>query len=299
MDLYSAIREAVKLQGEEVIKEERFVNILSDLHCFASNSSLKHIFKVLYASDCMNKIYSIWKSKDKTDNTELRFEIQKTTSYISTKYAIKSDYVCFCLENIYYALYLIPEITTLWEDSSFANPDLIGLWDFHYKESKEMSLEIKRDGTASASSGTKYKWQYSNDIFVLYIEDFVYYKGSIENNIIKGVAYSIYKPLGWAWFATKRNDGLTIDNLESGTWVIINDVPDLEDNHLRFLPKNILESSIYGVGRWTLENEKLEIVTANNFIKYEASLVKGRIVGKGRNKMSNEWNFELKKTQNE
>lgn len=297
MDLYLAIREAIGLQGETVIREDRLVNILSDLHCFPPDSSYRHVFKMLYSSDCMNEIYSIWKSDEEKKEAQMRFEIQKMTQSISRRYALKYDQVQFCLENVFMALNLISSITTILEESDCHIPHIIGLWDFHFKENREMLLEIRRDGLALASSGTKYHWQMSDGEFVLYIEDLVYYKGQLDKDTIRGIAYSNYKPLGWEWFATRRNDGLTVDNLESGTWIIDNDVSDLEDNYIRFLPNNILESSLYGIGKWSLDDDKLEIVTANNFIRYEASLSKGKIVGKGRNKLSNEWDFELKKQQ--
>lgn len=171
--------------------------------------------------------------------------------------------------------------------------DIIGLWDFHYNGAKEMKLEIRRDGYALASSGTKYQWNYENREFELYIDNAVSYRGKLFRNTIKGVAYSIYKPLGWDWYATKRNDGLTVENLESGIWIIENDVSDLEDNYIRFLPNNKIESSLYGEGKWSLNDEKLEIFTANDFIRYVASSSKGLITGIGRNKISNEWTFKL------
>lgn len=297
MDIYLAIRKAIELQGETIIREDRLVNILSDFHCFPSDSSYRHIFKMLYASDCMYNIYSIWKSAEKKEEHQMRFEIQKLTQSISKRYALRYDKVQFCIESVFLALNLISTITTFEDDLDNHIPIIVGLWNFHFKENKEMILEIRRDGCAIASSGTKYHWQISDGQFVLFIEDLVYYRGQIENDTIMGIAYSNYNPLGWEWFATKRNDGLTINNLESGIWIIINDVSDLEDNYIRFLPNNILESSLYGIGNWSLDDDKLVIVTANNFIKYEASLSKGKIIGKGRNKLSNEWNFELKKRQ--
>ena len=300
MDLYLAIREAIKLQGDAIVIEKKMINILSDLHCFssASNRSFKHIFEILYSSNCMNEIYSIWKSDKEKNESQIRFEIQRMAHTLSIKYALIDDHVNYCLENVFYALNLIPFISIVLENNTNEHSQsIIGVWDFHYRDNKEMKLEIRRDGFALASSGTKYQWSYSNEEFVLYIVDYVYYKGLLKNETLKGVAYSCYNPLGWEWFATRRNDGLTIDNLKSGTWIIENDVSDLEDNYIQFFPNNVLNSSLYGSGEWFLSDNGLKIITANSFITYEASYVKGKIVGKGRNKLSNEWNFELKKQQ--
>ena len=76
-----------------------------------------------------------------------------------------------------------------------------------------------------------------------------------------------------------------------------NDVQDLDDNNVRFLPDNILDSTLYGTGRWYLNGDELEIFTANDFIKYTGRFIKGQVSGKGRNQMSNEWNFKLIKKE--
>lgn len=173
--------------------------------------------------------------------------------------------------------------------------DIIGTWMFHYQEDKEMLLHVRRDGFAKASSGTKYHWQFINGEFVLFLKDLVSYRGRLVKDRIEGTAYGIYKPMGWNWFAIRRDDSFVRASLLSGSWIIENDAPDLEENVILFQPDRVLESSLYGTGKWFIEDGNLVMITANDFVRYEANISNAEIVGKGRNKISNEWNFKLKK----
>jgi hypothetical protein len=293
MELYLAIRKTIEIEGMSILCDKRLVNFLSDFHAFSSNDANKNVFRMLYASNYLNEIYSICHSYNHERESEIRREIQRLSSSFSEHYGIKFNQATYCIESIFYAINLIPSITVDFDSPMPYESNIIGLWDFHYKENKEMKLEIRRDGTAKAASGTIYKWENVNEQFCLFIEDFVYYNGNIKDGEISGTAVSIYKPAGWHWYATRRDDGLTKSNLISGEWIIINDVADLEDNKVTFLENGILQSDLYDLGKWQLEDEVLEMFTANNFIRYTVSLSKGKISGVGRNKIGNEWNVEL------
>ena len=299
MELYEAIRLTVEMEDESFIRDERFINYLADMQAFEENVSIRNVFKQLCVAQYMDEIYSLWEKRTNQDEAHIRNSLHRLAYSVSQKYGFKQDNVLFCFENVAYALQLISSITVVLKDSPFS-PDevsIIGYWDFTYKKDKTMQLTICRDGFARASSGTKYCWKLSGDRVEIYMPDLVSYEGVLVGDTISGTATSSYNPFGWEWSAKRRNDGMTMANLTSGEWIIVNDVQDLDDNDVRFLPDNILESTLYGTGRWYLNGDELEIITANDFIKYTGRFAKGQVSGKGRNQMSNEWNFKLIKKE--
>ena len=287
------------MEDESFIKDERFINYLADMQAFGENVSIRNVFKQLCVAQYMDEIYTLWEKRTNQDDAQTRNSLHRLANSASQKYGFKQDNVLFCLENVAYALQLISSVTVVLKDypSSPDDVSIIGYWDFTYKKDKTMQLTISRDGFARASSGTKYCWKLSGDRVEIYMPDLVSYEGVLVDDTISGTATSSYNPFGWEWSAKRRNDGMTMDNLTSGEWVIVNDVQDLDDNDVRFLPDNILESTLYGTGRWYLNGDELEIITANNFIKYTGRFIKGQVSGKGRNQMSNEWNFKLIKKE--
>ena len=295
MKLHEAIRLTIEMEDESFIKDERFVNYLADMQAFEGYASNKNIFKQLCQSGYMADIYHMWEDQGSLNESQIWNKFQQMTNAASMKYGFKHDNVLFCLESVAYALNLLSSISVVLKEESdpITDTSLIGYWDFTYKEGKTMQLSISRDGYARASSGTKYNWSLSGNTVNIYMPDLVSYKGEVSGDTITGIACSSYNPLGWEWSAKRRDDGLTKSNLTSGEWMIVNDAEDLEDNKVRFLPDNSLESDLYGKGKWSLEGDELVIVTANEFIKYTGSFVKGVISGKGKNRMSNEWGFKL------
>lgn len=299
MELYEAIKLTIEMEDESFIKDGRFVNYLADMQAFGENVSIRNVFKQLCAADYMEDVYSLWGERTNHTDTQIRNNLHRLANSASQKFGFKLDNVLFCLENVAFALQMISSVSVVLSDntSCAGDSDLVGYWDFNFKKGKTMQLTIGRDGYARASSGTKYSWKLLGNRVNIYIPEFVSYEGVLEDDTISGIATSAYNPLGWEWSAKRRNDGMTMDNLTSGEWVIVNDVQDLDDNEVRFLTDNILESSLYGTGRWYLNGDELEIITANEFIKYTGRFVKGQVSGKGRNQMANEWNFKLIKKE--
>ena len=295
MKLHEAIRLTIEMEDESFIKDERFVNYLADMQAFEGCASNKNIFKQLCLSGYMADIYQMWEDQDSMTESQAWNKFQQMSNAASMKFGFKHDNVLFCLESVAYALHLLSSISVVLkeESDSVSDTSLIGYWDFTYKEGKTMQLTISRDGYARASSGTKYNWSISGNNVNIYLPDLVSYKGRITGDAVTGTAYSIYNPRGWEWSARRRDDGLTKRNLTSGEWIIKNEVEDLKDNNVRFLADNSLESDLYGTGKWSLEGDELVIITANDFIKYTGSFVKGVVSGKGRNRISNEWCFKL------
>ena len=240
----------------------------------------------------------------RNSNTAFRYPFHPLpfigNSTISSPSAASESY-CDCTKLLTSPTFLFPLatkitfITSDFDNSPQEKLTIVGNWDFTYHNDKTMQLAISRDGIARASSGTKYSWRLSGNNIEIFMEDMVSYKGLVTDGLMSGTATSIYNPNGWPWFAKRRNDGLTIEDLTSGSWTIVNDVDDLEDNIVLFLSDNTLNSDLYGHGKWSLDGDQLEIITADDFIKYTAKFVKGEIVGKGRNRIANEWNFKLLK----
>lgn len=295
MELYESIRHASEILGELFLQDTKFLNILSDLHAINYDNAGKHILSQLYYDGCLQALFKDYYSKENISEQEIRLKIVGDSHMMSQKYAFKQDNVMYCLEHFCYAFGLISSITSDFDNSPQEKLTIVGNWDFTYHNDKTMQLAISRDGIARASSGTKYSWRLSGNNIEIFMEDMVSYKGLVTDGLICGKATSIYNPNGWPWFAKRRNDGLTIEDLTSGSWTIVNDVDDLVDNKVIFLPDNILNSDLYGQGKWSLDGDTLEKITADDFIKYTAKFVKGKIVGKGRNRIANEWNFNLLK----
>ena len=295
MELYESIRHASAILGELFLQDMKFLNILSDLRAINSDNAGKHILTQLYKNGCLHAFYKDYYSKEIISEQEIRLKIVGDSHMMSQKYAFKQDNVMYCLEHFCYAFGWISSITSTYDNSPQEQFTIVGNWDFTYHNGKTMQLAISRDGIARASSGTKYNWRLNGNNIEIFKEDMVSYKGLVTDGLMSGTATSIYNPSAWPWSAKRRNDGLTIEDLTSGSWTIVNDVDDLEDNIVLFLSDNTLNSDLYGHGKWSLDGDQLEIITADDFIKYTAKFVKGEIVGKGRNRIANEWNFKLLK----
>ena len=295
MELYKSIRRASEILGDLFLQDMKFLNILSDLRAISSDNAGKHILTQLYHDDYLQAFYKYYYFKENKSEEEIRLEIVRVSHIMSQKYAFKQDNVMYCLEHFCYAFDMISSITSAFDNSPQEDVKVVGNWDFTYHNDKTMQLAISRDGIARASSGTKYNWRLSGNNIEIFIEDTVSYKGIVTDGLMNGTATSAYNPNAWPWSAKRRNDGLTVEDLILGSWTIVNDVDDLEDNKVSFLPDNIISSDLYGQGKWSLDGDQLVIIMANEFIKYTAKFVKGEIVGKGRNRIANEWNFKLLK----
>lgn len=295
MNLQEAIKYTIDANGESFIKEKEFFNYLCDLQAFKHDNSNKNIFKQLCVSGYMNLLCDMYVEKSKFTESQVRINLKKLSLKISHDFGYKNDNVLFCLEKVACALGIISSVSVILSEVPILNDyvNLVGYWDFTYHNNKTMQLTICRDGLAKASSGTNYKWELTGNEVEIFIPETVSYKGIIVDNYIKGTAYSAYNPKGWEWSAKKRNDGMIEENLTSGEWVIVNDVEDLDDNIVRFRADNVLESNLYGIGQWLLDGDKLEISTADEFIKYSGTFKQGIVSGKGKNRISNEWNFKL------
>ena len=295
MNLQEAIKYTIEAKGESFIKEKVFFNYLCDFQAFKHDNSTKNIFKQLCASGYMNMLYDLYVEKAILTETKVEIDLKKISLKISQDLGYKNDNVLYCLENIACALGILSSVSVILSEAPINHDyvNLVGYWDFTYHNNKTMQLTICRDGFAKASSGTNYKWILSGDEVKIFIPGTVSYKGKIVGNEIKGTAYSTYNNMGWEWSAKKRNDGMIEENLTSGEWVILNDVEDLDDNIIRFRADNVLESNLYGIGQWFLHGDKLEIITADDFIKYTGTFSKGKVLGKGKNRISNVWNFKL------
>lgn len=296
MELHIVIKEIVNSFGANIYKAKEFINILDDYQAFNQYSSCKFIFRQLFAHK-LNQIEKIQLLKDSnTDERTVRNELDNMAYLISYELGLSLDLVQYIVYSLAYGIGLVHNIQqpTSQDNSTSNTPSVIGLWDFYYKEGECMNLTIKRDGTAIASSGTKYLWKCpSNNEIIIYIDGMVSYVGQVENNLITGIAFNELYFREWSWHAELCGDGIIKSNLTSGTWKIINQIDDLADNIIEFVHGGKITSSIYGNGTWNINDDKLTIVTANNFITYVASMERGKITGVAKNKANNKWNFEL------
>lgn len=296
MELHVAIKETISMFGCEIIQTERFVNILDDYQAFAENTAYKFIIKQLY-NHKYSQIQKIKTLKDKNiDERTIRNELDNIAYYISYQLGFSVNMVRYAIDSFAYGIGVIHNIQLPGYNESTISNNVIGLWDFYYKDGECMTLTIRRDGTAIASSGTKYLWKCpSENEIIIYITGMVSYNGIINKNTIRGVAYNELYFREWEWHAEFRGDGILKSNLTDGKWRILNHTDDLEDNIIEFFSDGKLSSSVYGDGTWFIEGDSITIRTANDFITYIASMNKGKIIGNAKNKACNQWKFELVK----
>ena len=292
MNLHIAIQNAVVDHGHEVILTNRLINILDDLHVFSDHIAYKSVLKQLFERNYNQEIHLL--DEQGLSEQAIRFTLDDISLKASQRLGLSLDLVRYSVDSIAYGIGIIHNIQQPNSEIEPLSNSVIGLWDFFYKEGKCMTLTIKRDGTAIASSGTKYQWKCpSNNSIIIFLEGFVEYCGSIDNSLIHGVAQNFLDFRKWPWHAKLRGDGITKANLTDGRWTIKNNIDDLEDNNIEFLPNGVLKSSLYDDGTWNIEGDKLIFTTANGFITYSASLERGKLTGDAFNSAGYRWNFEL------
>lgn len=225
-----------------------------------------------------------------------RLEVLQLAEITEKKYGIKKDLATYCFESLAYGLALINNVNDITRESSCESINVIGHWDFYYREGSKMQITIKPDGTAITSLNNKYLWKSEADNeIILYIKGMVSYRGCISGDTIEGQAYSEQFGRCWPWHATRRDDGLSKENLIQGKWLLKNEIEDLDDNIIEFDSDNGLISSVYDDGSWELDGGVLKITTANGFLLYEGRFSKGVISGEARNLIGDNWKFTLTK----
>lgn len=178
--------------------------------------------------------------------------------------------------------------------------EIIGNWRFNYWLSKDKStiLTFEENGEAYTEMGTRYKWLIteSNEI-ILYIEEYVQYRGKLIDNILTGTAYSSYSQNFWTWEAI-RYVGPIIrpihkTDLVDTIWEIKHSIPDLCDDKLTFLSPNRLQSELLGTGEWDIIDEKLIVYLANKFINITIQNIDNKYNGEAKNLAGFHWNSLL------
>lgn len=199
-----------------------------------------------------------------------------------------------CLIALYSLGYGPKPISDLAQENLRYNP--IGHWDFYCLGDTVKQLIISADGTAATNSGTKYRWDFSDDEIKIFIPNTVLYDGWFVDEVsLEGNAYSQINKRSWRWKALKNDVNLNPKNLLSGKWLIINEISDLQDNQISFLDNHKIFSNIYENGEWFLEDQWLIIETAYGYIKYKFRVNKNIIEGTARNQAGISWNCKLKK----
>lgn len=104
-ELHIVIRQLLNNQGKEFLKEKRFLNILSDMDCFADCPTCKKVFISIIENNHLEKIISYangFESKTITFNSI--FE------NLSKLYNYSTSEISFCLQNILYGLNIIDKV---------------------------------------------------------------------------------------------------------------------------------------------------------------------------------------------
>ncbi len=294
MELSEGFIKAIEDQGLSVLTHKYLANMIADYQAGTELPAYRAIINQLQSCGYISEILDCY------NRNESNFIIEKLQFYsesLSEECSLKISSVKYVLECIIYGLGLTSKpIAPSFSKISKFNP--LGHWEFNFISNKSKLLIIKADGLAITDSGTRYKWEQSDDEIKLFIANTVSYDGWFaDEDTIQGNAFSFVYNRSWIWNAKRCDYSLSIKNILKGRWIIVNNQVDLEDNIIKFYENRTLCSELYNKGCWFMEDEILTIETANGYIRYTFCWNKNRIEGVATNKAGIKWNCELKKLE--
>lgn len=296
MKLHEVIRNIINDWGADIILQPQFVNIIADMHGFESIPAAQYCIKLARNYNSLSNIHKLYTHSSEYDEQQIRRETIRLAEIAANRFAMSKEVVTYCFDSIIYGLSLVQNINDITIKTGEKSTNIIGHWDFYYRDGKKITIIIKPDGTALTSLNNTYRWKAirENEILI-YLEGLVSYRGVISGDRIEGNAYSEQYGRNWPWWAERKNKCLTEDDLLHSRWIITNECNELQDNEIDFLQNGTINSSIYEGGTWSLDDGILSIETANAFLYYEARYYKGVICGEAHNIIGNKWNFKLQK----
>lgn len=104
-ELHIVIRQLLNNQGKEFLKEKRFLNILSDMDCFADCPTCKKVFISIIENEHVEKIISYANGFESKTNT-----FNSIFEELSNVYNYDTSEISFCIQNILYGLNLIDRV---------------------------------------------------------------------------------------------------------------------------------------------------------------------------------------------
>lgn len=148
MELYKAIQNILKYQGEKFILDANMVNALSDFNAFEEHPALKNIYRVLYNDGYIKNVYQ---------QNAWNVDCRKLVAEIERNYCFPQELIEYTLLSISYGLGRASDIPIIKNLSSsttmpYANSSKSvspELWAKMSKKEKELALtsliEIKDD----------------------------------------------------------------------------------------------------------------------------------------------------------
>lgn len=95
MELYTALRSIISVDGQDVIKDVRIINLLSDYNAFQNNASIKYMLRAFIEDGYINQLLSI----GKLDNS-----ISMLSNKIATNTGFKTSMIDYIIHSIIYGL---------------------------------------------------------------------------------------------------------------------------------------------------------------------------------------------------
>lgn len=132
MELYKALKTIVDLQGVDILKDLRLVNILSDFKAYDDFPAAKFVIKNMINEDFMAKLLGEYEA-----NTNPDIVVNSNISMLSDTYGYKIEIADYLIKSIAYALGWIdaaPSGTSMPNEAT------------HETDNQERHVEIKDDG---------------------------------------------------------------------------------------------------------------------------------------------------------
>ena len=98
MELYKALKTVVDLQGSEILKDQRLINVLSDFKAYEETPAAKFLLKSMISEGLMAKLMV-----DYSSSNDISTVIATNKTSLSDTYGFKDDIVDYVLLCISYA----------------------------------------------------------------------------------------------------------------------------------------------------------------------------------------------------
>lgn len=295
MKLHEGIKQAIALRTASIVHDSQFFNILADFQAYSEYPEGRNIMKLLCGSKYLDCIIRLSDNQHNASSKDVCNEIDRIAYVMSGEFDEEFDLVRYCCESLAYGLGLLDRIDGFYTVDNFKHAAFIGRWDFFYKDSKLIKLEIQRNYKAITSINVEFDWKPVHDDGIeLFIEGIICFRGVLANKTIVGKAVRLFDNTEWSWNANKEQSSLSEEFLEYSTWLLHNNIDGLEDSVIQFLPRGNLSNSKYSDrGRWYVEDENLFMSLSSGFLSLRAYYHNKQFVGKGKNPMGNEWDIIL------
>lgn len=119
MELFNALKKVVELQTEDILKDVKLINILSDFKAYDDMPSSKYLLKYMISEGLMANLLYEYQSQD-----DLNILLNSQILLLSNTYGYKESLADYVVRSLAYALgwtYEVPSISNMNESSNLTN----------------------------------------------------------------------------------------------------------------------------------------------------------------------------------